>query len=77
MEMGKMTFNSDMLGEVTIDMAKIRSFQTDDKVELHLTDGTVIKTPVDQDQPGKVASKATENIKEHTFSEHATSYSFW
>lgn len=66
MEKGKMVFLADMLGEVTIDMDKIRSIQTDDSVELHLIDGNVVKTPIDLDQPGIIAFKDTETLKGQT-----------
>lgn len=42
----KLTFASDLAGEVTIDMDNIRSFATDTPVVLHLQDGSVIEQRV-------------------------------
>ena len=68
MKNGKMIFQSDMLGKITIAMDKIQSFQTDDSVELHFSDQTVIKSRVRQDQPGKITIENTTTLKAQSFS---------
>ena len=67
MQNGQMTFQSDMIGKVTIPMKNIQTFQTDDLLELHLTDGTVIKAAVRPDQPGKITIEDTPTIKAQRF----------
>ena len=64
---GKMVFNSDMVGEVTIDIANIRSFQTDTPLEMHFSDGTVIHSPVLQDQAGSISIADTPTVKGQRF----------
>ena len=68
MEGGKMVLNSDMLGEVTIDMTNVRSFETDESQELHFSDGTVIHSGVKQDQPGEIAIADSSTVKAQSFS---------
>jgi putative salt-induced outer membrane protein YdiY len=51
---GKMTLHSDILGDVVIPMTAIRTFSTDEPIDLHLTDGTLISRQVSQSDPGDV-----------------------
>ena len=46
MQDGKLVFNANVIGDITVDMAKVRSFATDSETELHLSDGTVLKKAV-------------------------------
>ncbi len=39
---GKLVVCSDIAGDITIDMSKIESIRTDAKVEMHMSDGTVV-----------------------------------
>ena len=43
---GKLTIETDMAGTITIDMANVRTFSSDEPLEMHLSDGTVVKQPV-------------------------------
>jgi putative salt-induced outer membrane protein YdiY len=51
---GKMTLHSEVLGDVFIPMKDVRTFSTDEPVDLHLTDGTVVNRPVAQSDPGDI-----------------------
>ena len=68
MEGGKIILNTEMAGEVTIDMANVQSFETDESQELHFADGTVIHSSVKQDQPGQFAIADSETVKAQSFS---------
>lgn len=54
----KLTFISDLAGEVTINMENIRSFATDMPVVLHLKDGSVIKHRVSASEAGTIQVEA-------------------
>jgi hypothetical protein len=43
---GKMTIETELAGTITVDIANVRTFSTDEPVEMHLNDGTVLKQPV-------------------------------
>lgn len=43
---GKLVIESAVAGTITVDMANVSTFSTDDPVEIHLKDGTVLKQPV-------------------------------
>lgn len=43
---GKLVIESAVAGTITVDMANVSTFSTDDPVEIHLKDGTVVKQPV-------------------------------
>jgi putative salt-induced outer membrane protein YdiY len=43
---GKLTMTTAVAGDVSIDMAQVQTFKTDVPVELHLSDGSVIKQQV-------------------------------
>jgi len=44
MEDGKLTFTSESAGEVKVDMKRIKHFSTEKPVDIHLQDGSVIKS---------------------------------
>jgi putative salt-induced outer membrane protein YdiY len=52
---GKMVFHSDIIGDVTIPMGKVRTFSSDGPIDIHLSDGTVIPRKVLAAGPGEVA----------------------
>lgn len=63
LEGGKLTFKSEMLGEQTFDLAKIKTFTTDAPVDLHLADGTVLKSKTQLTESGQVSLEGTDLIK--------------
>jgi putative salt-induced outer membrane protein YdiY len=52
---GKMVFHSDIVGDVTIPMGKVRTFASDKPIDIHLSDGSVIPRQVLAAGPGEVA----------------------
>jgi putative salt-induced outer membrane protein YdiY len=63
---GKLTFKADLAGEITLDSANITTFSTDQPVQFHLQDGTVLKSKVLPGDAGKVALEKTELIQAQT-----------
>lgn len=45
-EGGKLTIESAVAGTVIVDMANVQTFSTDEPIEMHLSDGTVLKQQV-------------------------------
>ena len=62
LEAGKLTFKSEMLGEQTFDLAKIKTFTTDQPVDLHLADGTILKSKTQLTESGQVHLEGTDLI---------------
>lgn len=63
LEDGKLTFKSETLGEQTIDLAKIKTFTTDEPVDLRLTDGTVLKSKTELTESRQVNLAGSELIQ--------------
>ena len=59
---GNMVFASEQLGDVNIDISKIETFTTDEPIEIHLADGTVIKSKTDGTAPGRLTIEKTATI---------------
>lgn len=52
---GKMLIGTVVAGDVTIDMKQVKTFMTDEAIEMHLVDGTVVKQAfVPAEEEGKV-----------------------
>lgn len=64
---GKLVFNSDVAGKVTIDTSKIQTFSTDEAIEVHLKDGSVLVRKVVSSKAGKFAIEGTETVKAQDF----------
>jgi len=67
MEKGKMVFAGDMVGELTLDMAQVDGFTTDEPAEFHLTDGTVLKSKALGTQEGKLQLEGTDLVAKQAF----------
>ena len=63
----KLLFKSDMLGDITLDTSKIKNFKTDEPIEIHLQDGTVIKARVTFDGEGFFKIEKEEQKEPKTF----------
>ncbi|OHB59300.1 MAG: hypothetical protein A2167_05730 [Planctomycetes bacterium RBG_13_46_10] len=59
----KLVFLSDMAGEVTLDVSKVKTFSSNEPVEIHLNDGTVLKQKVSQAGPDRFSVEGNETIK--------------
>jgi len=66
MEGGKLTFKADLAGEITLDLANIQTFSTDEPAQFHLQDGTVLKSKVLPAEAGKVTLAKTELVLAQT-----------
>ena len=64
---GKMLFNSDPAGQVTLDMKNIKTFSSDAPLEIHLQDGTVLHQPVAAAEPNQFALKTAEPLQPQKF----------
>jgi putative salt-induced outer membrane protein YdiY len=62
-EEGKLYFLSDMAGSVTIDMANVKTFTTDEPVKLVLADGTVVNQQISGSEAGQVELASGPIIK--------------
>jgi putative salt-induced outer membrane protein YdiY len=51
---GKMIISTDVAGDVTVDMAKIKTFSTTDPIELNVGEKNVIKAPVTAAENGAI-----------------------
>lgn len=59
---GKVVFASDEIGEQTIELNRLRTFSTDEPVEFHLNDGTVIKSRLRSAEENQVILDATDLV---------------
>ena len=64
---GKMLFKSDAIGDVTIEISKIKTFSTDDPIAVHLKDETVLLQKVVNAEPGKFAIEGAGTVKAQDF----------
>lgn len=64
---GKLVFNSQLAGEVTVSLADIRTLTSDSPIEIHLKDGTVLHQPVAAGEPNEFAIAAGEPLRPQTF----------
>lgn len=55
---GKLVFESDLAGTVTVDMANVKALASDEPVELHLEDGSVLKQQIIGGDRGTLALAA-------------------
>ncbi|MBN1806746.1 MAG: DUF481 domain-containing protein [Sedimentisphaerales bacterium] len=64
---GKMVFKSDVIGEVKIDLSKIKTFSTDDPITVHLKDETVLLQKITSSEPGKFGIEGAGTVKAQEF----------
>ena len=64
---GKMVLNSDVAGQVTIDLKTIQTFSSDSPVEIHLKNGTVLHQPVAAAEPNGFTLRAAEPLQPQRF----------
>ncbi len=56
----ELVIESELAGTVTVDLDQVVTFSSDEPLEIHFEDGTVIRQPVKADQPGKVTVDETD-----------------
>jgi putative salt-induced outer membrane protein YdiY len=64
---GKMLFKSDAIGDVTIDISKIKTFSTDDPIAVHLKDENVLLQKIVSAEPGKFGIEGAGTVKAQDF----------
>ena len=64
---GKLVFKSDVAGKITIDISKIKTFSTDEAIEVHLKDGSVLIQKIISSKAGWFAIEGTETVKAQDF----------
>lgn len=64
---GKLIFKSEVAGELTVDISKVKTFSSDEPVEVHFTDGTVIKQKILSSVAGTISIEDTETLKTQPF----------
>ncbi len=64
---GKMVFKSEAIGDVTIDISKIKTFSTDDPIAVHLKDETVLLQKIVNSEPGKFGIEGAGTVKAQDF----------
>ena len=64
---GKVIFESEVAGIITVDFSKIATFKTDEAVEVHLTDGTIFEQVILESGSGLFAVKGDEVLKRQEF----------
>ena len=63
----KLIFQSDVAGSITIDISKIQTFATEEPVEVHLKDGSVLVQKVASSKAGRFAIEGSETVKAQDF----------
>jgi len=63
-----LVFDAAEVGKVKIDLTRIASFQTDQPVEFHFQDGTVIKSKANQGSSGSFSLEKTSLLSSQNFS---------
>jgi len=64
---GKMVFMSDIAGKMTVEISRIQTFSTDEAINVHLKDGSVLVQKVVSSTAGKFAIEGTEAVKAQEF----------
>lgn len=64
---GKMIFNSEVMGKVTIELSKIKTFSTDAPIAVHLKDETVLLQRIVNAEPGKFGIEGAGTVKAQDF----------
>jgi putative salt-induced outer membrane protein YdiY len=60
---GKLTIQSQVAGKVTINLADVQTFSTDEAIEIHLTDGAVVHRKVQAADPNRFAIESGETVQ--------------
>ena len=64
---GKLTITSAAAGKITVDIATVQTLSTDEPVELHLSDGTIVRQRLLQTEQGLVAIEGGGVIQAQAF----------
>jgi len=64
---GKFVFQSDVAGEVTVDILNVHTFSSDSPITVHLKDGTVLNQKVLSSKPNRFAIQADQTLQAQEF----------
>jgi len=64
---GKMLFKSEAIGDVTIDISKIKTFSTDAPIAVHMKDDTVLLQKIVNAETGKFGIEGAGTVKAQDF----------
>jgi putative salt-induced outer membrane protein YdiY len=64
---GKVIFESEVAGSITVDFSQIKTFKTDEAVEVHLADGAIFEQVILESGPGLFAIKGDSVLKQQEF----------
>lgn len=64
---GKLVLESEVVGELTVEMAKVQTFSSDQPVEVHFSDGTVVRQTILSSGPGRIAIRSTQTLMAQDF----------
>ena len=64
---GKMSFKTDMAGEITVAMSNIQTFSSDEPLTINLRDKTSFKQKVSAAQPGRFTVEGTDALPAQEF----------
>jgi len=64
---GKLVLKSAVAGEVTVNLADVKTFSSEAPVEIHLKDGTVLHQPIAAGEPNEFGLKTATPVKPQTF----------
>jgi putative salt-induced outer membrane protein YdiY len=64
---GKMIFNSEVMGKVTIELSKIKTFSTDAPIAVHLKDETVLLQRIVNAEAGKFGIEGSGTVEAQDF----------
>ena len=64
---GKLVFKSEVTGKIAVDMSNIQTFSTDEAIEVHLKDGSVLVQKVVSSKVGRFAIEGTQAVKAQDF----------
>ncbi len=63
----KISFKPEITGEVTFNLSDVQNFWTDDKIKIHLKDGTTLQRRVFKSETGHFAIQGTDILVPQTF----------
>lgn len=64
---GKLVFQSELAGEVTVDASKVQTFSSDESIKIHLKNGTILNQKVHKAGAGRFAIDAGDILQAQEF----------
>ena len=64
---GKLVLKSSVVGEVTVNLADVKTFSSEGPLEIHLKDGTVLHQPIVPAEPNEFAVKPGQPLEAQSF----------